>query len=600
MQNAEDAAFGRLSLYDSLPLNRGRIKEGVSRIFLRYTSLMLSSFLAKVGALFAGGVLALFGSTPAPTALPPRAIAQDIPQSAVSTSLAQNMSEAVSQTMQPFADLFPAAHGVTNLLGVKAATSDATPIPGTPTSPAGAAPTLADRIMTNTTNAILSGFASCRAGDPKGIDGCSYSASSMVHAADPSIAVTGSTVKLDHELAARPDLFKRVDLADAKAGCVIVSPTEYRQSLADPTKSIEYGHAAIITGKGGSTIAGNSSYGDDTIGASGGTFIQYNDSVAQNAASWTEYFNDKKHLETHVYCPVDSKPEEKKEEVAKKDEAASSDTATRGGSSGESSATGGGSAKAYSLDPCYKMGGAPQGKNLYENVNTCNGGVKMYGKVPRLIDDCGPNNEQGCDEGRTPANYACLWQACKKGKNAIWDKESKKCGCDDPGSNVGGGTEFASGGTFSGGGAADQAQGGGGGGSGTSGKPDTSAGNDAEVRKRLADANIKIKEGKSVDGLGQRAVDGLVNTKKACPDCDIFVTGGTESGHLTHGAGMSNVDVRYRDGSALNNYILGSNVGTRTGYDGAGNPGTVYVMPDGSGWFQEALDTPNVHWHVMF
>ncbi|MDP3989439.1 MAG: hypothetical protein Q8P93_04355 [bacterium] len=98
---------------------------------------------------------------------------------------------------------------------------------------------------------------------------------------------------------------------------------------------------------------------------------------------------------------------------------------------------------------CYKYQMPPKGKNLYDNVLTCNAGVRCLPADPKAKDpfcgvakrhldvpDCGIEGRI-CNRLATikkySKQYACLWLACSKGKNAIWDKDTKKCGCDDIG-----------------------------------------------------------------------------------------------------------------------------------------------------------------------
>ena len=113
-----------------------------------------------------------------------------------------------------------------------------------------------------------------------------------------------------------------------------------------------------------------------------------------------------------------------------------------GGSSFDSSGPTGGFSYCgddrWSSDPkcCYKHTGPAGGSNQYDGVTTCNGGMKKVGDAVQTLPDCGPNNSKGCDAELTPKNYSCLWRACDKGKNAIWDPWTKRCGCDDGGSNI--------------------------------------------------------------------------------------------------------------------------------------------------------------------
>ena len=85
---------------------------------------------------------------------------------------------------------------------------------------------------------------------------------------------------------------------------------------------------------------------------------------------------------------------------------------------------------------CYKYGGAPGPKGLHEGVKTCNSGYKWIDRKKGLAvfrKDCGVKGV-ACDKSATLVKggprFACLSQVCKT-KNAIWDMDSLKCGCDD-------------------------------------------------------------------------------------------------------------------------------------------------------------------------
>ncbi|MBI5138347.1 MAG: hypothetical protein HZA95_00940 [Candidatus Vogelbacteria bacterium] len=105
---------------------------------------------------------------------------------------------------------------------------------------------------------------------------------------------------------------------------------------------------------------------------------------------------------------------------------------------------------------CYKhMSNNAGGSNQYDRVETCNSGYMCIQTdedrcgEQRYVNDCGKRQtteggndqtENLCEEEavrrqglRTSGNgaYACLWLACKAGNNAIWDPETKRCGCDD-------------------------------------------------------------------------------------------------------------------------------------------------------------------------
>jgi hypothetical protein len=74
-----------------------------------------------------------------------------------------------------------------------------------------------------------------------------------------------------------------------------------------------------------------------------------------------------------------------------------------------------------------------------------------------------------------------------------------------------------------------------------------------DIRDRLKAAGININHTEpcglgettgctTLAGLPEKAIQGLINLREAC-DCAITVTGGTESGHKTHGPGIPVVDV---------------------------------------------------------
>ncbi|MEI6296435.1 MAG: hypothetical protein WCO84_02185 [bacterium] len=122
----------------------------------------------------------------------------------------------------------------------------------------------------------------------------------------------------------------------------------------------------------------------------------------------------------------------------------------------------------WSSEPnkCYKYAGGAGPKGLHENVMSCNSGNKCI-TVPTgpsnpapycacsPVLDCGINNiacnapisvtgPGACEDGRLILTTAkcvanskscgtagCLNYVCKKGKNAIWDPHTRKCGCDD-------------------------------------------------------------------------------------------------------------------------------------------------------------------------
>lgn len=94
---------------------------------------------------------------------------------------------------------------------------------------------------------------------------------------------------------------------------------------------------------------------------------------------------------------------------------------------------------------CYKYGGSPGPKGIYPAVKTCNSGFQWIDKKKgtfRAVADCGKtvaSAQVKCDATYAIGGplYACLWQACAKGRNAIWDMDTKLCGCDDGGTGAG-------------------------------------------------------------------------------------------------------------------------------------------------------------------
>src|SRR3989344_8026149 len=89
---------------------------------------------------------------------------------------------------------------------------------------------------------------------------------------------------------------------------------------------------------------------------------------------------------------------------------------------------------------------------------------------------------------------------------------------------------------------------------------------DTVIRTRLQNAGVSINAGPctagqtrgctNLNGLPDNAVSGLISLNTGCR-CNITVTGGTEGGHRTHGAGAPIVDIR--PSSALNSYLRAPN-----------------------------------------
>ncbi|HBM46048.1 MAG: hypothetical protein UT05_C0020G0004 [Parcubacteria group bacterium GW2011_GWF2_38_76] len=86
---------------------------------------------------------------------------------------------------------------------------------------------------------------------------------------------------------------------------------------------------------------------------------------------------------------------------------------------------------------CYKHVGNPSGPRVYYLTPTCNAGYKWEGDSLVYYPDCGYKNSVGCSEwlSRISGVAGCLWAVCK-GNNAIWDPQTKKCGCDDASPNI--------------------------------------------------------------------------------------------------------------------------------------------------------------------
>ena len=86
---------------------------------------------------------------------------------------------------------------------------------------------------------------------------------------------------------------------------------------------------------------------------------------------------------------------------------------------------------------CYKHTGPAGGPNQYDGVKTCNAGWYMSGgrhPVPIYVPNCGTNGGI-CDRALSISisglTLSCLFTACAPGKNAIWDPQTLRCGCDD-------------------------------------------------------------------------------------------------------------------------------------------------------------------------
>ncbi|MDP3955624.1 MAG: hypothetical protein Q8Q18_00045 [bacterium] len=185
---------------------------------------------------------------------------------------------------------------------------------------------------------------------------------------------------------------------------------------------------------------------------------------------------------------------------------------------------------------CYKYGGPPVGKGLFEPVLTCNGGFKLIGKVVVKIVDCGPYNSIGCNPKLTPKNYACLWQTCK-GKNAIWDMDTLKCGCDLGPSTGGGGGDSKKDETPP---PAEETK-------------DTEPLEGSTNQERLdnfnqqqeeagTNARIVVKDGANIADSSPEAVERAATLARNC-DCEVRITAGVRLSAQTHGVGGANIDI---------------------------------------------------------
>jgi hypothetical protein len=128
---------------------------------------------------------------------------------------------------------------------------------------------------------------------------------------------------------------------------------------------------------------------------------------------------------------------------------------------------------------------------------------------------------------------------------------------------------------------------------------------DKAVRDRLTDPSvgININHGPCSAGethgctnlneLPDAAVNGLISLKKSC-NCDVTVSGGTEGGHKTHGAGAAIVDLQ--PSSTLNGF-LGATAPV-------GNPHPTQITKNGATYTYENTGDNGIasapHWHVTF
>lgn len=99
----------------------------------------------------------------------------------------------------------------------------------------------------------------------------------------------------------------------------------------------------------------------------------------------------------------------------------------------------------------------------------------------------------------------------------------------------------------------------------------------------------------SLYGLGEAAIRGLGAIKNSlqclnvCGGCDVVVTAGTETGHVTHGVGKSIVDLQYNP--STNCYVF-SQIGTQ-------NPAP-YTFYNGADGYFYYFETDPIHWHTCF
>ena len=132
--------------------------------------------------------------------------------------------------------------------------------------------------------------------------------------------------------------------------------------------------------------------------------------------------------------------------------------------------------------------------------------------------------------------------------------------------------------------------------------------NDEEaVRELLETAGVKINKDPclspqstnctNVAGLPSAALQGLLEL--AAQHGSIVITGGTESGHSSHGVGKPIVDLRHTSNpepggnASMENYITTSAVSTTQLSNGI-----KYTMPNGSTFVDETPSGGTRHWHV--
>lgn len=136
----------------------------------------------------------------------------------------------------------------------------------------------------------------------------------------------------------------------------------------------------------------------------------------------------------------------------------------------------------------------------------------------------------------------------------------------------------------------------------------TQVAEDQAVRNSLISGSIQTKpaclQGQTtgcvnLNGLPPTAVNGLKNLSSDGCRCNLFITGGTEGGHRTHGAGAPVVDLR--PNGTLNRYISDSTNAPEDGYT------RVKTLPNGQRatfTYETAGGNANgtstgAHWHVV-
>jgi len=122
---------------------------------------------------------------------------------------------------------------------------------------------------------------------------------------------------------------------------------------------------------------------------------------------------------------------------------------------------------------------------------------------------------------------------------------------------------------------------------------------DSEARARVQAAGMRITSTgncpdqsnsscTSLEGIPSAAIDALValnqQLKSKCASCNLTVSGGTETGHQTHGSGKAIVDISSKD-TQVNQFIQGvigvSNPQINTWYKGGDNQ---YYFYEGDHW----------------